>query len=179
MLNDWIEGEIIHTHTHTHTRIWASLSGSSSRESASNAGAIGVEALIPGSGRYPGGGNDIPLQYSCLENTMDRGSWWVQSMGLQKNQTWLKWLSKHAYMYMNIHVVDLHTIILICSPWTETLVLSFLYNSKKLRKLTCAIERWKFKASECLKNPRYNVNKLPRWVKVYWRFHPNDKSLVW
>jgi len=33
--------------------------------------------LIPGSGRSPGGGHGNPLQYSCLENPMDRGAWWV------------------------------------------------------------------------------------------------------
>ena len=33
--------------------------------------------LIPGSGRFPGGGNGNPLQYSCLENPMDRGAWWT------------------------------------------------------------------------------------------------------
>ena len=32
---------------------------------------------IPESGRYPGVGNDNPLQYSCLENSMDRGAWWI------------------------------------------------------------------------------------------------------
>ena len=33
--------------------------------------------LIPGSRRYPGEGNGNPLQYSCLENSMDRGAWWA------------------------------------------------------------------------------------------------------
>ena len=33
--------------------------------------------LIPGSGRSPGGGHGTPLQYSCLENPMDRGAWWA------------------------------------------------------------------------------------------------------
>ena len=47
-----------------------------------NAGDAG---LIPGSGRSPGEGNDNPLQYSCLENPMDRGTWWA--MGLQKSRT--------------------------------------------------------------------------------------------
>ena len=42
-----------------------------------NAGYIGDACLIPGSGRSPGRGNDNPLQYSCLENPMDRGVWWV------------------------------------------------------------------------------------------------------
>ena len=40
-----------------------------------NAGDIRDMGLIPGSGRLPGGGNDNPLQYSCLENPMDRGAW--------------------------------------------------------------------------------------------------------
>ena len=39
---------------------------------------------IPGLGRSPGGGNDNPLQYSCLENPMDRGAWWAKSMGSQR-----------------------------------------------------------------------------------------------
>ena len=41
------------------------------KESTCNAGDVG---LIPGSGRSPGGGNGYPLQYSCLENSMDRGT---------------------------------------------------------------------------------------------------------
>ena len=41
----------------------------------SNAGDKRNMGLIPGSGRFPGGGNGNPLQYSCLENSMDRGAW--------------------------------------------------------------------------------------------------------
>ena len=41
-----------------------------------NAGDIKDEGLIPGLGRFPGGGHGNPLQYSCLENLMDRGAWW-------------------------------------------------------------------------------------------------------
>ena len=44
------------------------------KESACNAGDLG---LIPGLGRSPGEGNGNPLQYSCLENPMDRGAWQV------------------------------------------------------------------------------------------------------
>ena len=43
----------------------------------------GIAGSIPGSGRSPGGGNGNPLQYSCLENSLDRGAWW-ESMGLQR-----------------------------------------------------------------------------------------------
>ena len=39
---------------------------------------------IPGSGRSPAEGNGNPLWYSCLENAMDRGAWWVQSKGSQR-----------------------------------------------------------------------------------------------
>ena len=47
----------------------------SRKESACNAGDTGDLSSIPGSGRSLGGGNDNPLQYSCLENPMDRGAW--------------------------------------------------------------------------------------------------------
>ena len=45
----------------------------------------GDVGLIPELGRSPGEGNSNPLQYSCLENPMDRGAWWAtQSMGSQR-----------------------------------------------------------------------------------------------
>ena len=43
--------------------------------------------LIPGLGSSPGEGNGKPLQYSCLENTMDRGAWWATVHGVTKSQT--------------------------------------------------------------------------------------------
>ena len=47
------------------------------------------DALIPGSGRSPGGGNDDPLQYSCLGNPIDGGAWRATIHGAAKCQTWL------------------------------------------------------------------------------------------
>ena len=47
---------------------------SDGKESACNAGDLDS---IPGSGRSPGGGNGNPLQYSCLETSMDKGAWWA------------------------------------------------------------------------------------------------------
>ena len=52
--------------------------------------------LISGLGRSPGRGHGNPLQYSCLENPMDRGAWWATVCGVAKNQTQLKQLSTHA-----------------------------------------------------------------------------------
>ena len=43
--------------------------------------------LIPGQGRYPGEGNGDALQYSRLENFMDRGAWWATVHGVAKSQT--------------------------------------------------------------------------------------------
>ena len=62
------------------------LSGSGGKESACNAGDLG---LIPGWGRFPGEGNDNPLQYSCLENSMDRGACRATIHGVTKSWTWL------------------------------------------------------------------------------------------
>ena len=49
-----------------------------------NAGDSRDVSLIPGSGRSPGGGNGNPLQYSCLENSMDRGARWAIVHGMAK-----------------------------------------------------------------------------------------------
>ena len=50
-------------------------------------GNAGNMSLIPGLGRSPGEGNGNPLQYSCLENSMDRGSWQATVHGVAKSQT--------------------------------------------------------------------------------------------
>ena len=52
-----------------------------------NAGDAGDAGLTPGSGRSPGGGNSSPLQYSCLENPMDRGVWQAAVQGFAKSHT--------------------------------------------------------------------------------------------
>ena len=44
----------------------------------------GDMSSIPGSGRSPEGGHGNPLQYSCLENSMDRGAWWATVHGVTK-----------------------------------------------------------------------------------------------
>ena len=61
-----------------------------------NAGDKRDSGSIPGLGRSPGGGHGNPLQYSCLENPMDRGAWWATVHGVAKIQTWLKQLSMHT-----------------------------------------------------------------------------------
>ena len=60
------------------------LGGLECKESACNVGDLG---LIPGLGRSPGGGHGNPLQYSFLENPMDRGAWWTTVHGVTKSRT--------------------------------------------------------------------------------------------
>ena len=61
-----------------------------------NAGDVREVGSIPGSGRSRGGGHGNPLQYSCLENPMDRGAWWATVHRVEKNRTRLKQLGMHA-----------------------------------------------------------------------------------
>ena len=60
------------------------LSRSDGKASTCDAGDTGS---IPGSGRSPGEGNGNPLQYACLENSMDGGAWWAIVHGVAKSQT--------------------------------------------------------------------------------------------
>ena len=58
-----------------------------------------LDSLI--GGRHPGagGGHGSPLQYSCLENPMDRGAWWATVHRVARSQTRLKQLSTHACVH--------------------------------------------------------------------------------
>ena len=60
------------------------------KESTCNAGDARDVGLIPGLGRSPGGGHCNSLQYSCLENPMDRGAWWATVHRVTKSWAWQK-----------------------------------------------------------------------------------------
>ena len=55
-----------------------------------NAGDTKYAGSVPGLGRSPGEGNGNPLQYSCLENPMDRGAYWATVHGVARSQKQLK-----------------------------------------------------------------------------------------
>ena len=61
--------------------------GSVVKNPPANAGGTGDTGSIPGSGRSPGGGNGNPVQYSCLENHKDRGTWQAIVHRIAKSQT--------------------------------------------------------------------------------------------
>ena len=65
---------------------WASQVTLAIKNLLAKVGDIRDTGLIPRSGRSPGGGHGNPLQYSCLENPMDRGAWWSTVHGLAKSQ---------------------------------------------------------------------------------------------
>ena len=77
-----------------------------------NAGAIRDSGLVPGFGRSPGEENDYPLQYSCLENPIDRGAWWVTIVyiGLQRVR-WitLKQLSILFFIHVSQRIISIYS----------------------------------------------------------------------
>ena len=79
----------IHTKkfTYTHTDKGPSQVVPVVKNPPANAGDTKNTALIPELGRSPGEGNGNPLQYSSLENPMDRGAWWATVHGVSKSQT--------------------------------------------------------------------------------------------
>ena len=67
--------------------LWASQVALVVKNPPANAGDVRDVGSIPGLGRSPGEGNGSPLQYSCLENPMDRGGWEAMVHGVAKSQT--------------------------------------------------------------------------------------------
>ena len=72
------------------------------RNPPTNARDIRDTGSIPGLGGSPGGGHGSPLQYSCLENPMDRGAWQDTVHGVAKSQAQLKRLSTHLALVVNL-----------------------------------------------------------------------------
>ena len=81
---------------------------SAAKESDCNVSDLG---LIPGLGRSPGEGN--PLQYSCLENPMDRGAWWATVHGVTKSQTRLSLRDGFHVHFSNTHLGNMNKLLVI------------------------------------------------------------------
>ena len=83
------------------------------KESACSAGDLGS---IPGSGRSPAEGNGYPLQYFCLENSMDRGAWWATVPRVTQSQIWLS--DQHLHFHFTFtHMTNSH-VQLFATLWT-------------------------------------------------------------
>ena len=89
-------------------QVWASQVVPVVKNMPVNAGDVEEVGSIPGLASSPGEGYGNPLQYTCLENSMDRGVWWAHSV--VKSRTRLKLLSIHELMHMP-GAYDVHDLI--------------------------------------------------------------------
>ena len=101
----WTSGSSLFTYCWSLAwRIWGFPGDSEVKASACNAEELVLitesDPWIPGSGRSPGEGNGNPLQYSCLENPMDRGAWWPTVHGVAKSRKRLSELTLTFTLYL-------------------------------------------------------------------------------
>ena len=138
----------------TYMFLWGLPRWLSGKESTCNAGDLG---LIPGSERSWGGGNDNPIQYSCLGNPMDRGAWRATVLGFTKSGTQLNnwttmFLCAFFFFYTNSHfrraLFYSYHLLIIEIYWM--LFLFDVINLKGNNPVTCSIDPflpgyWKLK----------------------------------
>ena len=138
---------------------------------SANAGDIRDAVSIPGSGRSPGGGHGNPLQYSCLEDSLDRGAWWAMVHGISKSWTWLKRLSTHAHTrhvcshvarsLVWLHVYQQgHGFIGCCSSWGTEKVLTW---AKMVTRQGIQAMSWRNR-----ENDPVDRDKRFRWFLCCW-----------
>ena len=146
---------------------------------SANAGDPRDVGSIPGSGRFTGGGNGNPLQYSCLGNPMDRGVWWARVHGVQKNRTQL---STHTHTKLELVILKL-------LPLSAALILWHTCRTWALgdgpSHLMGPWEHWiQPRNSTCapgLELPQARTTSLPSWwIRVRFNFvEPNSKLVLY
>ena len=87
---------------------------------------------VPGLWRYPGGGDGNPLQYSCLENPIDRRAWWATVHRIEKSWEQPKQLSMHTHSVYMSTLLSQESIHSICSRVSNFPFLIFSYTLKVL-----------------------------------------------
>ena len=95
------------------------LSGTVIKNPSTDAGDTEGVGSIPGWRRSPGGGNGNPLQYSCLENPMDRGAWRATVHGVTKESDTTEQLSTHT-------LTDIYMALPFCAKSLRSILLDFL-----------------------------------------------------
>ena len=101
------------------------------KESTCSAGATGDTSWIPGSGRSPGGGHGTPLQYSSLENAMDRGAWWAAVHRVAQSQTKLK--ISLAQAFSGPHFVQLSDLCHLYPNHSLVIAVGIISNSERFK----------------------------------------------
>ena len=90
---------VVDTFVPNYNTRWSFPGGTSGKENLpADAEVVRDVGLVPGLGRSSGGGHGNPLQYSCLENPMDRGAWRATAHGIAKSWTRLKQLNIQAHV---------------------------------------------------------------------------------
>ena len=153
---------------------------------AYNGGDLGS---IPGSGRSSGEGNDNPLQYSCLENPMDRGAWWAIDHRVAKSRTRLSnFTSKSLQMVtaaMKLKdpcslekktMTNLDSILQsrdITLPTTVCLVKAIVF---PVVRYDC--ETWTIKKAECQRTDAFELLCWRRLLRVPWTARRSNQSIL-
>ena len=138
-------------HGITKRRAWLKQPGG--KESACNAGDLG---LIPGSGRSPAEGSSNSLQYSCLENPMDRGAWWTTVHGVTKELDRTYWLnSNHIAQNWMVRKVSDNTQDVNCSEASDEVRMEWGKSFQVTNQFSVA------KSEACL----YHSRTLVSWWK--------------
>ena len=101
----WERGQFL-SFAYRYQLFWASQVVLVVKNPPASAGNLRDKHFIPEWGRSPGWGHGNSLQYSCLENPMDRGAWWATLHRGTKSWTWLKQLRKHSPVILASFIED-------------------------------------------------------------------------
>ena len=147
--------------------VWASQVVLVVKNLPANAGDIKDMGLIPGSGRFSGGGHGNPLHYSCLESPLDRGAWRATVHGVTKSRTWLKWLRTHTVIqYEFILIISAETFFPI-RLHSEVPGRHEFWGTVFNLLLSLAIYYWRIEKAEDLSFQLLNKYKNKDWVSMY------------
>ena len=119
-----------------HCTTWGFLGGWVVKNLPANAGDVGS---IPGLGRSPGGVSGNPLQYSCLEKPMNKGTWWTIVHGVEKSRTWLSNRAQRIVLLMFYEDIGEWKLPLLIPglQWPMALTIWLLWRKKSNCKSRC------------------------------------------
>ena len=157
----------------------------SGRETTCKCRDEGYMGSIPGSGRFPGGGNDNSFQYSCLKHPTDRGAWWAMVHGVAESWTQLSnWMCMHAEVRgpekPSPKILILYLIGLLWGPCEQSYVEVFCKLLRKYTSITHSFiyAKWNEK---CVLFSNYKRNKRLKILYVERVDHTtkNVKQMMW